>query len=290
MRNVIVIIGTCVVLFIACVLVLVPSELGEVQTTVSVIKSLPADWNPYQKLYDELLSPTVRINTKDGIGSGVVININTPLTSLNSTNPDGFSEREPGTGREDVYVLTAAHVVDNYSAVSVTFYTPLNPLLHIRPEDSVSEGLEGTCGEESPLERGRGVLSLSASVVMTDTNKDLALLRVLGVSAVKTAKLAPKDYTPYIFTPVWAVGCSLGLVPRPSSGHICVICCSHWEISAPILPGNSGGPVFDANTHEVIGIAVWVHTYQGQLITTMAGIVPIQTVYEFLEQSELVIK
>jgi S1-C subfamily serine protease len=111
--------------------------------------------------------------------------------------------------------------------------------------------------------------------------------------------LAPRDYTPFIFTPVWTVGCSLGLKPRPSFGHLCALCPSreagssdlcgdskYWEVSAPILPGNSGGPVYDANTHEVIGIAVWVHTYYGQLITTMAGIVPIQTIYEFIDEYE----
>jgi S1-C subfamily serine protease len=239
MKNLIVIIGTCVVLFIACVLVLMPLELGEVQTTVSVIKLLPADYNPYQKLYDEMLAPTVRISSSSGIGSGVII------TATDSTD----------------WILTAAHVVGNYSAVSVTFYS--------------------YCHQDTKTPSNS--LCLSAFVVITDTNKDLALLRVLSVSAVKTAKLAPKDYTSFLFTPIYAVGCSLGLPPRPSSGIITAITNTHWEISAPILPGNSGGPVYNTNTHEVIGIAVWVHTYQGQLITTMAGVVPIETIYEFLQ-------
>ena len=239
-RNLVVIIGTCVVLFIACVVVLFPLELGEIQSAVSVIKMLPADWNPYQKLYDEMLYPTVRISTATGVGSGVVITA-TDYTDL---------------------ILTAAHVVGNYSAVSVTFYTPL-----------------------TPLDRGE----LSASVVMTDTNKDLALLCVLCDFVVNTAKLASRDYNYYLFTPVYAIGCSLGLNPRPSSGiisaiHLSGLCVSAVEVSSPILPGNSGGPVFDANTHKVIGIAVWVKTYYGQLITTMGGIVPISEIYEFLDR------
>jgi S1-C subfamily serine protease len=149
------------------------------------------------------------------------------------------------------------------------------------------------------------ITSLPASVVITDTNKDLALLATdtHGITRTYSAKLAKKNYVPYLFTPVYAVGCSLGLNPRPSFGHITNVGASRcpsgrpsdkgqtlgsaptdfWEISAPILPGNSGGPVFTADTHEVIGIAVWVKVYHGQLITTMAGIVPIQTIYEFLD-------
>jgi S1-C subfamily serine protease len=240
MRNLVVIIGTCVVLFIACVLVIMPLELGEVPTTVSVIKPLPADYNPYQRMYDEMLYPTVRISSASGVGSGVIIH------HRDTENTEKYN-----------YILTANHVIDNQRSVSVTFYTYSNTI--------ISE------------------TTITAFVVVTDTRKDLALLRVLCGSVVKTAKLAPKDYTPFLFTPVYAVGCSLGLNPRPSEGIITAINERSWEISAPILPGNSGGPVYDANTHEVIGITVWVKTYYGQLITTMAGIVPIQTIYEFLD-------
>ena len=242
MKNLIVIIGTCVVVFIACVLVLIPSELGETQSNVSVIKLLPADYNPYQSLYDEMLAPTVRISSASGIGSGVVIH-----------------HRGTETTEKYNYILTASHVIENQSSVSVTFYSYSNTI--------ISE------------------TTLTAFVVVTDTDKDIALLRVLCGSVAK-AKLAPENYTPYLFTPVWTVGCSLGLKPRPSFGHLCALgdsVANYWEVSSPILPGNSGGPVFDGTTHEVIGIVVWVHTYQGQLITTMAGIVPIQTIYEFLD-------
>ena len=213
----------------------------EIAPDISIIKMLPANYNPYQKLYDEMLYPTVRIESESGIGSGVIIN------------------RRDAETAENIYILSAAHVVGNQSVVTVTIYTPLTPL-------------------------NRGELSLSASVVITDTIKDLALLKILCVSAVHTAKLAKKNYVPYLFTPVYAVGCSLGLDPRPSFGHLCALgeLGGEWEISAPILPGNSGGPVFSADTHELIGIVVWVKVYRGQLVTTMAGIVPVTEIYKFL--------
>ncbi|MBI4712330.1 MAG: trypsin-like peptidase domain-containing protein [Planctomycetes bacterium] len=212
------------------------------QTTETFIVDLSKKaYQPYQQEYERMLYPTVRIKTLSGTGSGVI-----------------FQHGDTETRRNWTYILSAAHVVDNYSEVQVEIYRSLTDTLCLR-----------------------------ASVVLTDTVKDLALLVSRIPNPVSRARLAPKDYKPYIFTPVWAVGCSLGLPPRPSFGYITAIPQSaidnpHWEISSPILPGNSGGPVYDARTYEVIGIAVWVRTYQGQLVTTMAGVVPIGQIYEFL--------
>ncbi|MBI4834524.1 MAG: trypsin-like peptidase domain-containing protein [Planctomycetes bacterium] len=102
---------------------------------------------------------------------------------------------------------------------------------------------------------------------------------------LKTAALADRDYQYYLFAPVYVVGCSLGLSPRPSSGIISAINFDSVEVSAPILPGNSGGPVYTADTHELIGIAVWVRLCGNQLVTTMAGIVPISEIYDFLDSA-----
>jgi len=216
----------------------------EIQSDVSFIIILPAG-NPYQSLYDEMLYPTVRIESESGIGSGVVINLDADKRRLTQT-----------------YILTANHVIENQKSVSVTFYTYTNTII--------------------------SKTTITAFVVITDSNKDLALLTIHNSSLIThnyTARLALKNYVPYLFTPIYAVGCSLGLDPRPSFGHLCALgeLCGEWEISAPILPGNSGGPVFDANTHELIGIAVWVKICRGQLVTTMAGIVPISEIYSFLD-------
>ncbi|MEW6026818.1 MAG: serine protease [Planctomycetota bacterium] len=205
--------------------------------------------NPYQEEYEQMLYPVVRIISSSGTGSGVIINVERGAKSV-----------------ERIEILTAAHVVGDENIVNIEFY------------DSTV---------------------ITATIVITDTAKDLAFLHstLHAISAPKgrdlasggrstfyTAHLAPESYTPYLFTPVWAVGCSLGLKSRPSQGIISVIEADHWEMTAPILPGNSGGPVYDARTYEVIGIAVWVKVYQGQLVTTMAGVVPVNQVYEFLEK------
>ncbi|MFH1230526.1 MAG: serine protease [Planctomycetota bacterium] len=222
-----------------------PSAQREEKGIEIVFKAQDKQINPYQEEYEKMLYPTVRITSSSGTGSGVVISYKLKVTSY---------ELKPETCnlQPETFILTAAHVVDNQSVVNIELYN--------------STIITGT-------------------VIITDTAKDLALLRALCASVAK-AKLAPKDYTPYLFTPVWTVGCSLGLKPRPSFGHLCALCDSvadNWEVSSPVLPGNSGGPVYDARTYEVIGIAVWVKTYQGQLVTTMAGVVPINQIYEFLQ-------
>ncbi|MFH1227278.1 MAG: serine protease [Planctomycetota bacterium] len=166
-----------------------------------------------------------------------------------------------GTGSGVVigdYILTAAHVVDNESTATIETFFP-----------------------ES--------IAIEATVLVTDTIKDLALIKP-SKKLSYSAQLASDDYKPYLFHPVYAVGCSLGLKVRPSSGIISVIENTYWGISAPILPGNSGGPVFDSKTFEVIGISVWVNVYQGQLITTMVGVVPIQSICEFLMTNDQCLK
>jgi len=227
----------------------------EIPHYVMTIHPMSGKDNPYHREYEEMLAPVVKIETESGTGSGVV-----------------FTTKNTKGTENTIYVLTAGHVVGDYSAVTVTFYS---------------------CHQDTKTQS-----DIEASVLITDTNRDLALLTLNSEPASPSgrlitpnysAKLAPRDYVPYLFTPVYAVGCSLGLQPRPSQGIITSLCglcdsvANNWEISAPILPGNSGGGVFDARTHELIGIAVWVRTYHGQLVTTMAGVVPIQQIYEFLD-------
>ena len=223
---------------------------------IVIVRAPEKNRNPYQTEYEQMLYPTVRINSPSGTGSGVIIA---------TTDAHRYTQ---------ISIISAAHVVSDLNTVNIELY-------------------------DSTI--------LTGTVIITDTIKDIVLIKAEintdSKTKIYTAKLADKDYIPYLFSPVWAVGCSLGLDPRPSSGHITAINSNSWEISAPILPGNSGGPVYaksqrssparslrcsddfgDAYEYEVIGIAVWVKVCQGQLVTTMAGIVPIQEIHNFLKQ------
>jgi S1-C subfamily serine protease len=229
-------------------------EEAEILIVANPINPLnPVVRNPYQDEYERMLYPTVRITAGFSTGSGVIIDLSDK------------SDRYSSGAIHRTYILTAAHVVENETTVSVELYN--------------LEVITGT-------------------VVITDTTKDLALIRIINPpqspfdkggskGGFYSARLAPESYQAYLFTPVYTVGCSLGLLPRPSQGIISAITTDSWEVSSPILPGNSGGPVYDARTYEVIGIAVWVKVYNGQLVTTMAGIVPINQIYEFLDTHSL---
>jgi len=229
------------------------------ETLIEIVKA-GKPRHPYQDEYERMLYPTVRITAGYSTGSGVVI----ATTDAHSAPVGARGHASLSSQITQIYILTACHVVEDESTVNIELY------------DSVI---------------------ITGTVVITDTVKDLALIRVATTDShrlpqIYTGKLADKNYTPYLFSPVWAVGCSLGLKPRPSYGHITSIEDStlnaprstpHWEVSCPILPGNSGGPVYDARTYEVIGIAVWVKVYNGQLVTTMAGVVPIGEIHKFLD-------
>ena len=221
---------------------------AEVALIIDLSRQPPQDPNPYITEYERMLYPTVRIKTGNSTGSGVIF----------------YHEGTKDT--KNIYVLTASHVVGDNSDVRCEIWD----------------------GDGYPPD-GRAGTIYDARVVITDTLKDLALITIHNSSLIThtySATLAPRNYTPYLFRPVYTIGCSLGLTPRPSQGIISVIEDTYWEVSSPILPGNSGGPVYDSKTFEVIGIAVWVRIYKDQLITTMGGIVPINQVYEFLESIE----
>ena len=204
----------------------------------------PSSQPDYEALYQDLLYPSVRITSLAGCGSGVIIH-----------------RKDAKDAKDTIYILTAAHVAGNEALADVELFGSTR--------------------------------ALPAFVVATDTSKDLALLRLVLLNPhnprLHRAKLAPRGYAPRIFTPVWVIGCSLGLSIKPTEGLITSLneraysSINHWGINAPIWPGNSGGGVFLKDSHELIGIVVWVRTCRGQLANTMGGIVPLDEIYEFLK-------
>jgi hypothetical protein len=91
---------------------------------------------------------------------------------------------------------------------------------------------------------------------------------------------------------VYAVGCPLGNDPIPTFGEIAdthhVVDGGHyWMISAPTYIGNSGGGVFDADTHELLGIFTKIYTHgtlRPTVVPHMGLATPLPLVYDWLEQ------
>jgi serine protease Do len=104
---------------------------------------------------------------------------------------------------------------------------------------------------------------LSGTVIGISQETDVAVVRVPGLEGTEPLKIA-KDRKGEIGDEVLALGTPLGLQNTVTTGIISGIdrdldiAPFHYEdvyqISAPIAPGNSGGPLVDSKTGEVLGI------------------------------------
>jgi len=96
--------------------------------------------------------------------------------------------------------------------------------------------------------------TLKGTIARVDTNDDLAVIHVAErLPALVTASTRPK-----LGTPVMAIGSPLGLDGTVTlgvvSGFRSLDGSDYVQFSAPISPGNSGGPVIDAEG-EVVAVA-----------------------------------
>ncbi len=81
-------------------------------------------------------------------------------------------------------------------------------------------------------------------------SKDLASVETVA----EIPLLAVEVHEPAVGSPVLVIGSPLGLGGTVTSGVVSAHRAGLIQISAPISPGNSGGPVVDARGH-VVGIA-----------------------------------
>jgi S1-C subfamily serine protease len=131
------------------------------------------------------------------------------------------------------------------------------------------------------------------SVVLLDTSValDAALLMVKTDTYVRPMKL--NSHPPRFLQRVLAVGCPIGHPPFVTEGLISRTSGNHregprWALSAPIAPGNSGGPVVDAKTGEVVGTSVSIWGYGGeygdaQLVLHYHNMVPMSAIKPWAE-------
>jgi len=211
-----------------------------------------------ERMWAELVAPTVQILGEESVGSGVLFR----------------SEPVAGTDEFRTYALTAWHVIRD---------------LQTAPDDlsfSVPVTLYGEDRKTTPE---------TATVVKYDVGIDVALL-LLNTSRQFDcgAKLAPRSRLDRvrIFDRIYAVGCPLGNEPIPTFGEIAdthhtVDGSSYWMISAPTYIGNSGGGIFDARTHELLGIFSKIYTHgtlRPTVIPHMGLVTSLGTVYDWLDR------
>ena len=97
----------------------------------------------------------------------------------------------------------------------------------------------------------REELRVEGEVLRIDEGRDLAVVAVDEV----VPPLDMADEGPRVGEPVLVVGSPLGLEQSVVTGIVSAFRDEHIQISAPLNPGNSGGPVVNADG-EVIGVAV----------------------------------
>lgn len=95
-----------------------------------------------------------------------------------------------------------------------------------------------------------GDIKLTGTVQRVIESQDLAVVEVAATLPVlQRATTAPK-----VGDPVLAIGSPLGLSGSASSGIVSAVRSGTIQFSAPVSPGNSGGPVVDRRGH-VLGVA-----------------------------------
>jgi S1-C subfamily serine protease len=209
-------------------------------------------------MWNELVGPVVQLSGETTVGSGVL------LPSRRVADGEGWES----------YLLTSWHVVRDIYGDPDNIEMPVP----VRVYDS-----SGTASNDT------------AHLVVFDATIDVALLVMKtdeplphGADLPKRSRLDQVK----IFDPVYAVGCPLGNDPIPTAGEIAstyhyVDGEPYWMISAPTYIGNSGGGIFDANTHELLGIFSKIYTHGSMrtaIVPHMGLGTPMPTIYAWLEQ------
>jgi hypothetical protein len=210
--------------------------------------------------WERTLGPTVQLAGETTVGSGVLLE-SRPLTD----------------GTFETLLLTCWHVVRDIQAdgrgpdspIPVSIYAP----------------------DGSKLER-------QARVIGANVDIDACLLRLESVEAVphgawlpSRARLAHSS----VYDAIVAVGCPLGNDPIPTLGNVSSM--HHevdgnrfWMISAPTYIGNSGGGIFGAADHRLLGLFSKIYTHgsiRPIIVPHMGLVTPLAEVYDWLEARDL---
>ena len=234
-------------------------RLSETQKDIAVLAS--QIYRDPTALTRSMLLPTVQLNGDDTVGSGTIV----------------FSGENPTSKKVETYVLTSHHVVRN--------------ILADTPRAN-REGFEVTI--YLPGER----LVCKGKMVASQPKIDAALVRVFTDRQLpNVANVLPRSETGQIkvWDPVCAVGCPLGNDPVPSHGEVSSLKnelngANYWMINAPTYFGNSGGGIYLADTHQLIGVfsKIYTHGKGNPVVVPHMGLcTPIDVVYDWLAEEGL---
>jgi len=209
------------------------------------------------RMWRELVGPTVQLTGDSTVGSGVL------LESLLIEEPDVYR----------TYLITAWHVVRDIQDGEDKRDMPVPVTVY---------GYDGRVWHETAelLQYNAG---LDAALLSMNTTRPLECgARLASPERIRQAR---------IFEQIYAVGCPLGNDPIPTFGEIADVRHvvdgeSYWMISAPTYIGNSGGGIFDAENHELLGVFSKIYTHgalRPTVVPHMGLVTPLDSIYGWLE-------
>jgi len=214
-----------------------------------------------ERMWHELVGPVVQLSGDVSVGSGVLLK----------------SREDPEDGSYRTHILTAWHVVrDIQGDLS---HTDMPVPVKIYSSDGHTE-------------------NQLAKLLVFNASLDAALLEITteapfpnGASLAPGSRLANLE----IFDKIYAVGCPLGNDPIPTAGEIATVDhvvdgSTYLMINAPTYIGNSGGGIFDAETHELLGIFSKIYTHGSLrpiIVPHMGLVTPLNFIYDWLNAEGL---
>jgi hypothetical protein len=226
-------------------------ELGQISAGRST--DVDRDWR-------DMVGPTVQLAGEMTVGSAVLL----------------ISQPTEG-GKYETLVLTSWHVIRDIRADALEDDPPIPVKLYSQ---------EGSIAHET------------ATLICYDATLDAALLRLdRDTQVTNGARLAPRERlgSVKIFQGIYAVGCPLGNDPIPTYGQVADVRHTvdenlYWMISAPTYIGNSGGGIYDYETHELLGIFSKIYTHGSMrptVVPHMGLVTPLGQIYDWLEREGL---
>ena len=208
------------------------------------------------RMWSELMGPVVQLAGESSVGSGVLL------------------KSEPhDAGGYRTYLLTAWHVVRDIQGSPTKRDMPIPVTIYAD---------DGSLRHEE------------ATLLVYQADLDAALLELRTADALPHgASLASSESLAdaRIFDQIYAVGCPLGNDPIPTYGELATL--NHvvdgeiyWMINAPTYIGNSGGGIFDSETHELLGIFSKIYTHgslRPTIVPHMGLVTPLPAIYDWLD-------
>lgn len=210
---------------------------------------------PDKALHEKCIYPTVMmigINPHiGGLGTGVIIK--------SVKNEEVFLDEETGetTPKWDNYVMTVGHILTETPEHMVRSEDEPPTLVPAKYEYIVRVGVYKNWSELYDAE------DYPCKVLHDDDEKDIALVKFTSDHEMAVAEIEA-DPEIYIGNQVYRMGCGIGEGFRLDVGMLTSVSKSidrmnpalrdTYRISAPTLPGDSGGPVF--HEYKVFALAV----------------------------------